>query len=219
MSKDFAWSFSALETFERCPKQYYHLKIAKDVRDKGGQAADYGKEVHKAFENRLIKGKELPLDLRHHEPSLEKLYNAAGTGMPEQKMALTRDFQPTGWFDDDVYIRGIIDYVKTNNKNALIVDHKTGRMHDSFEQVNLMAAMLSCYLPEIERFITAYYWTKAKCVTTSEVYREDIDDIWADILPRVNHMETMIKNEKFPARENFLCKHYCPVKNCKYNGG
>ena len=216
--KKFAWSFSALESFERCPKQHYHLKIAKDVIEKQNTAANYGKEVHAAFESRLIKGKQLPLDLRHHEPSLCKLAEASGEGMPEQKMALTRDFQPTGWFDDDVYVRGIIDYAKVNGTLALIVDHKTGRMHDSFDQVKLMAAMLSVFVPEVETFIACYYWTKGKAVTSKTVKREDIAGIWADILPRAQHMEQMITEEQFPARQNFLCKRHCPVKSCKFNG-
>jgi hypothetical protein len=216
--KKFAWSNSALETFERCPKQYYHLRIAKDVYEKPNQTTSYGQEVHKAFENRLVKNKPLPLDLRHHEKTLSRLYDAPGDGMPEQKMALTRDFQLTGWFDDDVYVRGIIDYVKVNGAVALVIDHKTGRMHDNFEQVNLMAAMLSVYLPEVEKFNTAYYWTKTKQLTSSVVRKEDVPEIWAAILPRVDNMEAMVNEEEFPARQNFLCRKYCPVKSCKYCG-
>ena len=45
------WSYSSLKTFQQCPKKYYHLKIAKDIVDQGGEAAVYGTLVHKAAED------------------------------------------------------------------------------------------------------------------------------------------------------------------------
>ena len=26
------WSYSSLKTFQQCPKKYYHLRIAKDIK-------------------------------------------------------------------------------------------------------------------------------------------------------------------------------------------
>ena len=78
--RSFAWSYSALTSFETCPKQYWHYRIKRDVKESKSQATDYGTEVHKCFENRLIKGKKLPLDLRHHEPVMAKLEVAPGDG-------------------------------------------------------------------------------------------------------------------------------------------
>ena len=51
-----AWSYSSLKTFEQCPKKYYHLKVAKDVKDKGSSAMFYGNEVHKAAEQYMKEG-------------------------------------------------------------------------------------------------------------------------------------------------------------------
>ena len=45
-----AWSYSSLSTFKQCPKKYYHIKVAKDVEDKGNEATIYGNELHKAAE-------------------------------------------------------------------------------------------------------------------------------------------------------------------------
>ena len=54
------WSFSSLKTFQQCPKKYYHLKVAKDVKDTTGEAALYGTEMHLAAEEYIRDGKDLP---------------------------------------------------------------------------------------------------------------------------------------------------------------
>ena len=51
MAKLKTWSYSAATTFEKCPRQYYHLYVAKDVKtDPNQQHFLYGNEVHKAAE-------------------------------------------------------------------------------------------------------------------------------------------------------------------------
>ena len=217
--RNFAWSYSALTSFETCPKQYWHYRIKRDVKEGKSQATDYGSEVHKHFENRLIKKKPLPLDLRHHEKVLSKLEAAPGEGMPEQKLAINRAYQPTGFFDDDVWCRSIIDYTKVITNRAIIVDHKTGKVKEGFDQVDHQAAMLFCYMPEIEQITAGYYWTKAKRLPTIKITREDVPAIWNKFMPRVEHMENQIKHDEFPAKPNGLCKRYCAVTSCPHHGG
>lgn len=214
----FTWSFSNLDLFETCPKKYYHLRVAKDVKDEGNAMSNYGQEAHKHFENRLVYGTPLPLDLRHHEKFLVKLCAAPGKGLGEQKLALTRDFEPTGFFDADVWVRGIVDYTKHNAPSLVIVDHKFGKMKEGFAQLELMAAMLMACMPEIEKTSALYYWAKEKKITSIKFTRDDIPEIWGKFLPRVNRMETAWKTTEFPAKQNYLCKKYCPVKSCPHHG-
>jgi hypothetical protein len=219
MAKPFAWSYSSLELFELCPKKFYHTKIKRDVVEEFGPEAQYGTEVHKHFENRLIKGKKLPLDLFHHEKIMAKLAAAPGEGMPEQKLALNRDMEPTGFFDSDVWLRGVVDFAKKNNNNLLIIDHKTGRQKEGFDQVILMGLMMAAYMPEIDNFIVGYYWTKTKCITSTKFTKEDIPTLWAGFLEREAELQQSIRHDEFPAKANFLCKRYCVVKSCPNCGG
>lgn len=218
MPRPFAWSYSALDAYELCPKKFWAEKIGRIVKEKRSSVGDYGAEAHKHFENRLIKNKPLPLDLRHHENVLSKLATAPGEGMPEQKLALNRDFKLTGFFDDDVWVRGVIDFAKVNGRHLLVIDHKFGRMKEGFDQVDLMIVMMFCVLPEIETATGAYYWAKEKKVSRKKYQREDAPGIWNSFLPRVNRMKEAKKKDDFPARPNFLCKRHCLVKSCPYNG-
>lgn len=46
---------------------------------------------------------------------------------PELKLAVTRDYKPTGFFSDDAYFRGVIDLpVGLTNGDAVVIDHKRG---------------------------------------------------------------------------------------------
>lgn len=45
----------------------------------------------------------------------------------EIRVGLTEDLQPTGFFSDDVYFRGILDFgIQINSGDVIILDHKTG---------------------------------------------------------------------------------------------
>ena len=217
-NKSFTWSFSNLELYELCGKKYYHLRVAKDVQDTGNAMSNYGFDAHKHFENRLFKDTRLPMDLTHHEKFLAKLQAAPGEGLPEQKLALTREFEPTGFFDDDVWVRGIVDYTKLNGSHMVVVDHKFGKMKEGFTQIDLMVTMLMTYRPEIETATGMYYWAKAKKITSKKYTRDDIPEIWAQFLPRVERMEEAWKTTDFAAKPNYLCKKYCPVKQCPHHG-
>ena len=46
---------------------------------------------------------------------------------PELKLAITRDYQPTGFFDPNAYFRGVIDLpILLTNGDAVVIDHKRG---------------------------------------------------------------------------------------------
>lgn len=50
------WSYSKLKSFQQCPKQFYHLKVAKDYKEPLTQAIYYGNAFHKAAEHYVQDG-------------------------------------------------------------------------------------------------------------------------------------------------------------------
>lgn len=217
INKQFAWSYSALTSFELCPAKWDYEKRHKP--DFSGGAAVFGKMVHKKFELYVQDGAKLPLDLQHHKPRLDKL-KAMGEILAEQKLCLTKRFQPTGWFDDDAWVRGIVDFAAVTKQGVgIICDYKTGKRRLNWEQVQMQAAMLDCYDLELEGYLIGYYWTKAKKFDVAQFRREDITKLWLDILPRAKKMEEDVAEQNFPSIQNFLCRKYCSNKNCRYHGG
>jgi hypothetical protein len=68
-----AWSYSSISTFKQCPKKYYHLKVAKDVKDTSSEAMLYGNQVHKAAEDFIKKGTPIPKKFDYMNPIVNSL--------------------------------------------------------------------------------------------------------------------------------------------------
>ena len=137
MSKPFAWSFSALDTFEVCNKKYYHLKVAKDVKDEDNQASVDGKFVHDAMKLRVIEGVPLPVQLRQHEKVAARFAIAPGQKHGEMQLALNHKLEPRSWFGKDVWVRAIIDLLIVQGTTAILVDWKTGKRKERYDQLRL----------------------------------------------------------------------------------
>ncbi len=104
------WSFSSIKTFEQCPKKYYHLKVAKDYKeDFNTDAILYGNEFHKAAEEYIRDDVELEARFDYTLAALDKLKNSKGEKLCEYKMGLTADLEPCGFFDKNVWWRGVVD--------------------------------------------------------------------------------------------------------------
>jgi CRISPR/Cas system-associated exonuclease Cas4 (RecB family) len=95
MPKKFAWSYSALTGYETCPKQHYHLKVAKDVREAPSKAMLEGQKVHAAFEQRVRDKKPLPGNLSQHESLCKRFDKTSGSVSVELKLALNQSLEPT----------------------------------------------------------------------------------------------------------------------------
>ena len=108
MSK-FTWSYSSLGLFQQCPRKYYRLRVVKDIVEPPTDAIMYGKEVHTAAEEYIRDGKPLPPQFKEFEPVLNMLRDTKGEKLCEYKMGRTSDLQACGFFDENVWFRGVAD--------------------------------------------------------------------------------------------------------------
>lgn len=217
--KPFAWSYSSLNMFEQCASKFYHLKIAKSHKEVYNAAADPGSVAHAEFENFLKdKTKKLPLDLKHHQPMLQRFKEVQGDGYYEQKLAITPSFTSTGFFDNDVWCRAVIDYLKVNpaTKSAVVCDWKFGKHRTDNTQLKLFCAFVAIYFPEVENITACYYWAQDKEFTTFKIKSHDIMEMWNDILPRVQRIEDALSVTEFKANPSGLCKRHCCIDSCPY---
>ena len=219
-SRKTAWSYSRLTNFETCPKKFYHLNVAKDVKEKEGEQIRYGKLVHKALEERVGKGKKLPMQLMYLEPYAAMLADSKGEKLTEQQLCIDANFKPVDWFSKQAWCRAIIDLAVVNDRNAVIVDYKTGKIKDDFTQLRLAAAMLMLHDANVHKVEVCYLWTKEKQLTKGEVpvRRSDIKEVIMELAPRLKNYEKAHRIESFPARPGYLCKKYCPVVACPHHG-
>ena len=223
-AKDIAWSHSALDAFETCPRRYYLTKIAKTVADPPNAEAQWGNRVHKALEERLLSNKPLPSGMDIYAPYAEDVLDTArrvGARVEaETKLTLTRSFRETSWFAKDAWVRCILDFVVTKKDKAVSGDWKTGKPKTDSAQLRLGAAALMHARPWINVVHNTFVWLKDGTTTDEVVTRDDLPAIWQEFLPRVERMEHARQTDDFPARPSGLCRSWCPVgkTNCEHCG-
>lgn len=216
--KKTAWSFSALSVFESCRKKFYHLRIARDVKDGDSEAAAEGKFVHDALFNYVIHGKELPVKLRPFQKVAEayrKRSSVCNDLQGELKLCLNDKLEPVDWFAKDAWVRAVVDLLLVKGKTAILVDWKTGKRKLNFDQLELSAALLSRYMPEIENFHLVFEWLRDGERDSMDLKKSDMKSVWLKFYPRVNEIEEAKAITEFPASPSGLCG-WCPVVDCPH---
>lgn len=216
-----AWSHSALSSFETCPKRYWHLSVAKDVKEVKSEMQDWGQEVHTAMQKYFQKGTPLPLGMRQYESLIEPLAKLPGHPVVEQKLALDVDFQPCAWFADRVWVRAVIDAAFIKGSRAILVDWKTGRRKDDDDQLALSAGVMFAQVKELETIDSAFCWLQerpAEAYVRSTFTRGEVPAIWDRFLRRVEAYQEAHRTTNFPPQPGPFCRKYCPVKSCPYHG-
>lgn len=210
-----AWTFSQLEKYTNCPKQFYHLRVAKDFTDPPTEHTIWGEKVHSAMEWRVAEDKPLPPEMQQWEPIAAKLAALPGRKLAEYQFAVDDAFQPAPW--DKAWSRGIVDLVTITDKWAGVFDYKTGKRKPS-DQNALYAGYVFAKYPDVQKIDTAFVWLKERKLDKQSFTRKDIPLIWGKFLPTVRKLTLSHANNQWPARPSGLCRAWCAVTSCPHNG-
>jgi hypothetical protein len=118
------WSYSRIKAFDTCPKQFYHTHILKEFPFKETEAMRYGTEFHKAAEDFIRDGTPVPKRFAFAKPALQVLADKPGDKHCELKVGLTADLEPCGFFDSNVWFRGVVDLIIIDGEQATVIDYK-----------------------------------------------------------------------------------------------
>lgn len=224
MSKPIHWSFSALEMFETCPRQYYEVKIRKSVKQEHF-ASSKGAMQHKEVENYLLRGvtptyPEVVDNMR----VIKYFSEMPGKVYTEHKMALTPDYKVCDFMDwNNTWLRAISDLTVVDGDRATIVDWKFGKPRDGDDQIKLTAATAFAHFPRVNTIQGVYVYMTAKLASPTYVYhRADAPEIWRGFAVRYSALEKQARlgNEgDWSPRPSGLCRKHCSVISCEFNGG
>jgi len=219
MTKPLVHSQSGLESFELCPKKFQGQYITKEYPYKEDAKAMWGKDVHKALEKNTLYGQPLEERFKDLQWIVDKNNALPGTKYAERRMGITRDLQPCGFFDEGVYFRGQGDFFADNGRKVLVEDYKTGKKKSGGLDLERMALLTFAHFPDCEEVLTAFIWLQVKGSFTPATYkRSQMQEIMDKIVESGTTVEWALENNRFPAKENFLCRNYCPIESCVYNG-
>jgi hypothetical protein len=221
-----AWSYSSITLFEQCPKKYYHLRVAKDIKEPESEAMNYGKDLHLAAEEYIRDGKPLPEKYIYIKELLDKLNLIKGEKLCENKLAvkLTTDgrLTPCDFFDKQVWYRGIADLIilDRENQEARIIDYKTGKSakYADTKQLKLLAACVFTHYPEIKIIKAGLLFVVSKEFIKEEYSTHHRLAYFEQFKPLVNQLDACIENGVWNPKRNFTCPKHCPVLECMHNG-
>ena len=220
-SKPFAWSFSRLRNYETCPRRHLEVDILKNFKEEGSEALMWGEQVHKAAELCIGKNEPLPVGMPILQSWIDKIKSVPYDKVyVEQKLAITRDFTACGYYDKPCWFRTKADVLGITGPVALAIDWKTGKLVEESQQLALMAAAAFANFPKLQKIRTEFIWLKeGKDVSTREDFsRKDIVHIWRNIWPRIETLEQAYNTNTYPPKPGALCRKWCPVKSCEFNG-
>jgi hypothetical protein len=217
--KSFAWSYSRLKNFESCPKRHHHVDILKDVKEEESEALTHGNTLHALAAKRLFAKIALPPGYDSLESWCKRIEgDGRGELLVEQKLAITKEFQPCKWFDKSAWFRGVADVLKIAGPVGLAIDWKTGKILEDGVQLALMSACVFAHHPAVQKLRTEFVWLAHDATTRVDFARDDMAKMWQGVWPRIEQLEQAHNTQSYPAKPGRLCRNWCPVKQCVHNG-
>jgi len=209
-----AHSYSSIKMYDNCPKRYFHQRIAKHVTDPGGDATIYGERLHKMLEERLRDDVELPVEAAPYAPLVDAVLRSVGDGtlMVEQELTLSRKLKPTGWWDADAWMRSKLDVLVLKGKKAVVLDWKTGKRRPDFDQLQLFALQVFAHHKDVKEVSSGFIWLKDSTIDRETYNRDNIGELWAQLLNKVSRIERSLQEDDWPAKPSGLCR-FCPARH------
>ena len=221
MSVKYTWSYSSLDLFKQCPQKYYRLRVLKDVKDPPAEHLNYGLAVHKAAEDYIGKGVPIPEKyVAILKTSLDRLNEMKGEKHCELRLGLTQGLEPCGFFDPDVWWRGVADLIIINNDSAYVVDYKTGKSskYADTKQLELLSLAVFKHFPQVKKIKGGLLFVVANDLIKANYEQDKAGVYWTKWLEDTGRLEAAITNDVWNAKPNFTCRQYCPVHDCQHNG-
>ena len=215
-----SWSYSSIKTFDQCPKKYFHLKVVQDVKDEGNEASRYGNDAHAAAEAYIKDGTPIPDTYAVMRPVVEALSKFPGDKHTELRLGIKRTdngFEPCGFFDKDVWYRGIVDLLIVKGKTAYLIDYKTGKnaKYADMKQLDLMAGAVFIHFPNVVRIKSGLAFVVSNEFPKKDHVREHLNQYLAVFDDQLDQLEAAMDNGIWNAKTSPLCG-WCPVTSCEH---
>lgn len=219
------WSYTSLDTFESCPRKFYHRYVLKEIEPKSA-AMEEGNKFDAAVEARIKGDAPLPPEYQQYDTFAESLARMKGPCRvyTQLKMGIDTQFEACGFFGPDVWGRGVLDValVSKVGGTALIVDWKTGKNSENKDyytglQLKIFALLIFKHFAKVQKVTGFNLWVKTREIGKPLVFtRADEANLWREVLPRVMKIEDAFAKNKWDERAGPLCA-YCAVKICPNN--
>jgi hypothetical protein len=135
---------------------------------------------------------------------------------------LTKDLEPCGFFDSNVWWRGVVDLLilDKDKQSATVIDYKTGKssQYADTRQLSLLSVAIFKHFPEIEKVKAGLVFLVSKELLKEDYKQQSIDDMFEEWSTIIKRMTAAYDSNVFNAVPNFACRSFCPVQSCPHHG-
>lgn len=206
------WSLSSLGCYEKCAARYKYRYI-DGLIDAPGAAASRGTLIHSTVEA-FIRGLsiELPANLALYRGFFDGIKRVDGDVLPEHKLALNEQWEPTDFSADNVWWRGVLDLLIVEPNRLTLYDWKTGKIyddHDDQKEIYSLATLL--HHPKLYEVRAIHVYLDLGKNREKTIHRDHVPALQDKFLRRVNRMQT---DTDFIPNPSFMCR-YCSFSAAK----
>lgn len=216
---NYTWSYSSISLFQQCPRKYHRMRVVKDIVEPPQTYLIYGTEVHKAAEEYLRDGTPIPAKYAYIQPKIEPFKNMEGTMYCEHEMGVTKDLEPCGFHDKNVWFRGIADVLIINGDKARIVDWKTSKTsrYADKKQLELLSLLVFKHFPQVKTINAGLVFLVVDDLVRAKYEREIEGRAWTKWLGETQQLDKAFEADVWNPKPNFTCNGWCPVDDCEHN--
>ena len=203
----------------QCPRKYHRLRVVKDIIEPPQEHLIYGSAVHKAAEEYVRDDTPIPEKYGFIQEYLDPLKALPGDKLCEHEMGLTKNFEPCGFRDKNVWFRGIADLLIINGNKARIVDYKTSKSsrYADKKQLELLSLLTFKHFPQVESVKASLLFLVCKDLVPAEFSEDQQYDCWQKWVVETNQLESAMITDVWNPKPNFTCRGWCPVTDCEHN--
>lgn len=213
MKEKISWSATTLESFAVCPQRYYRTQVLRDVESLPSPSAEYSNQFHEVLGQALV-GNPFPKKFARFQRTVDLVRALPGEHSVFKILAVDSQLKQCSL--DKAWAKATTDYMVVNGKEAVLFFWKTGQKTPS-DATKLCAALLFCLYP-VSVVATRILWLRAGCVEKEEYRREQLPGLLKTFVPAYRRLVDAHETGAWKSTPCGLCKHYCEVKDCRFNG-
>jgi hypothetical protein len=128
------------------------------------------------------------------------------------------DYAPCGFFDKEVWWRGIADLVIIQGDTAYSVDYKTSKSakYADTKQLDIVAAALFVHFPQLKKIKSALCFVVSNEFIKKDHYIENRNKYFETFDPLLDRLTGAEDSGVWNPISGPLCR-YCPVVHCEHN--
>lgn len=215
-----AWSFSAWKGWKQCAFQFKMRRVLK-LKEPVSPILERGSEVHdEAAAYLLGKAKKLPTSLKQFTTAYEEL--RAKKPEVEMRLAFDKSWKPVDdFFGPTVWMRCVIDALVIEGAHATVVDHKTSKPKEIFEeQLELNAISVFLRWPKVKTVSTELWYVDHGIVMPIPRVTYQRKDLASHKAKWKKRVTPMLNDKSFRPNPSYLCR-YCHFRKdndgpCEY---